>query len=159
MPSIKFKSLSEALALNERITNDCLRAQVWSGGTDNYCIPAQGDDGYYEVPILPGYEQFFTFAEREIAATQEGAFQNKLKDVAFGERLLLEFLTGQAQVSLDNATYRLVSDLFKYAEAALKRGDLPQAKTELQAIAVMEPVWSQEAKDYFINKINQYLGV
>lgn len=83
----------------------------------------------------------------------------KKKDISFGTALLLEFLTGQKDITLDNATYRSTSETFKFAEAALRRGDIPQAKTELTAIAPSPPVWTQEAKDYFIAKINTYLGL
>ena len=83
----------------------------------------------------------------------------KTRDIEFGNSLLLEFLTGQKDIALDNATYRAVSETFKYAEAALRRGDIPQAKTELTNIALSPPVWTQEAKDYFIAKINTYLGI
>lgn len=83
----------------------------------------------------------------------------KRKDINFGNSLLLEFLTGQKDITLDNATYRAMSETFKYAEAALRRGDIPQAKTELTNIAPSDPVWTQSAKDYFLNKINTYLGI
>lgn len=83
----------------------------------------------------------------------------KKADIRFGEGLLLEFLTGQKDIALDNTTYRAVSEIFKYAESALRRGDIPQAKTELTAIAPSDPVWTQETKDYFIGKINIYLGI
>lgn len=85
------------------------------------------------------------------------AFQLKKNDIEFGNSLLLEFLTGQKDIQLDSVTYRAVSEVFKYAEAALRRGDIPQAKTELTNIAPTPPVWTQDTKDYFINKINQYL--
>lgn len=83
----------------------------------------------------------------------------KKNDINFGNYLLLEFLTGQRDITLDNATYRAVSETFKFAEAALRRGDIPQAKTELTNIAISPPVWTQEAKNYFISKINTYLGL
>lgn len=83
----------------------------------------------------------------------------KTRDIEFGNSLLFEFLTGQKDITLDNTTYRAVSETFKFAEAALRRGDIPQAKTELTAIAPSPPVWTQEAKDYFIAKINTYLGI
>lgn len=83
----------------------------------------------------------------------------KKNDIAFGNELLLEFLTGQKDVALDNATYRAMSETFKFAESALRRGDIPQAKTELNGIAPAPPVWTLEAKDYFIKKINTYLGI
>lgn len=87
------------------------------------------------------------------------AQEQKARDIQFGNDLLFEFLTGQRDISLDNATYRAVSETFKFAEAALRRGDIPQAKTELSNIAPSPPVWTEEAQVYFINKINQYLGI
>lgn len=83
--------------------------------------------------------------------------EQKMNDITFGNSLLLEFLTGQKDIALDNATYRAMSDVFKYAESALRRGDIPQAKIELTAIDPAPPVWTAEAKAYFISKIDQYL--
>ena len=83
----------------------------------------------------------------------------KQRDIDYGNSLLLEFLTGQKDLSLDNPTYRAISNTFQYAELALRRGDLVQAKTELSNIPPTPPVFTQATKDYFINKINQYLGI
>lgn len=105
----------------------------------------------------------------DILQVDEWAFNNlqqpttpeaqKKADIRFGENLLLEFLAGQKNVSLDNATYRAVSETFKYAEAALRRGDITQARTELLNIELMPPVWTEDIKNYFIQKIDNYVGI
>ena len=82
----------------------------------------------------------------------------KTQDIEFGNSLLLEFLAGQKDLSLDNTTYRAVSDMFHFAEVALRRGDIVQAKTELTNIDLYPPVWTQDAKDYFISRIDDYIG-
>ena len=67
MPYIKFSTLAEAKAVNERITKACIDNSKWTDAiTNNYCNPtfdplAQA----WIVPILEGYEQFFTDAEIE----------------------------------------------------------------------------------------------
>lgn len=123
--------------------------------------------GYKVITSFDGYWQPATSAQFEFVGTPE-AFQLwiasdpvkiKSRDIEFGNSLLMEFLTGQKDITLDNATYRAMSETFKYAESALRRGDIPQAKTELNGIALAPPVWTLDAKNYFINKINQYLGI
>lgn len=123
--------------------------------------------GYKVITSFDKYWQSATAAQFEFVGTVEefdawiaaDPVKVKTRDITFGNELLLEFLTGQKDITLDNATYRAVSETFKFAEAALRRGDIPQAKTELTAIAPSPPVWTQEAKDYFIAKINTYLGL
>jgi hypothetical protein len=67
MPSIKL-SFSEAKALNQRVTNDCIAQSKWTDGvTNNYCNPYKDEDGLWIVPILEGYENFFTDEELEKA--------------------------------------------------------------------------------------------
>jgi hypothetical protein len=63
MRYIKFRTFSEASALNDRVTAECLRASVWTDGTNNYCNPDQDANGMWRVPILEGYEMFFTTGE------------------------------------------------------------------------------------------------
>jgi hypothetical protein len=60
---IKFKTYSEASVLNDRVTAECLRTSVWTDGTNNYCNPDQDTNGLWRVPILEGYEMFFTTGE------------------------------------------------------------------------------------------------
>lgn len=68
MPSIKL-SFSEAKALNERVTNDCITQSKWIDGiTNNYCNPQFDEESQmWLVPILEGYESFFTDEELENA--------------------------------------------------------------------------------------------
>lgn len=73
MPYIKVSTLAEAKAINQRITDACINDSKWTDGiTNNYCNP------YYDqaiqawiVPILDGYEQYFTESEIEQAAINE----------------------------------------------------------------------------------------
>jgi hypothetical protein len=73
MGFIKFQTLSEAKSTNERITNDCINSSIWTDGiTNNYCNP------YYDplvqawiIPILEGYEKYFTDSELEQAALNQ----------------------------------------------------------------------------------------
>ena len=61
--TLLFRTYSEAWQLNERVTADCIRNGEWSDGTNNYCNPTQNANGQWEVPILEGYEKYFTLAE------------------------------------------------------------------------------------------------
>lgn len=73
MQYIKFTTLAEAKAVNQRITDGCINDSKWTDGiTNNYCNP------YYDqvaqawiIPILEGYEQYFTDAELEQAAINQ----------------------------------------------------------------------------------------
>lgn len=68
---IKFKTYSEASVLNDRVTAECLRTSFWTDGTNNYCIPDQDANGLWRVPILEGYEMFFTTGEIDRAWNDE----------------------------------------------------------------------------------------
>jgi hypothetical protein len=61
--TLNLRTSAEAYQLNERVTADCIRNNQWSDGTNNYCNPMQNENGQWEIPILPGYEQYFTLAE------------------------------------------------------------------------------------------------
>ncbi len=73
MPYIKVSTLAEAKAVNQRITDACIIDSKWTDGiTNNYCNP------YYDqaiqawiIPILEGYEQYFTESELEQAAINQ----------------------------------------------------------------------------------------
>lgn len=62
-------SFSEAKKLNERVTNDCIVQEKWTDGiTNNYCNPQFDEESQmWLVPILEGYESFFTDEELENA--------------------------------------------------------------------------------------------
>lgn len=62
--NLLLRTYGEAEALNNRITADCLRTGKWTDGvTNNYCVPTQNENGQWVIPVLDGYEQFFTVAE------------------------------------------------------------------------------------------------
>ena len=62
-------SFSEAKSLNERVTNDCIAQSKWTDGiTNNYCNPEWNEElQKWLVPVLEGYENFFTDEELENA--------------------------------------------------------------------------------------------
>jgi hypothetical protein len=62
-------SFSEAKALNERVTTDCIAQGKWSDSiTNNYCHPFFDEETQmWLVPVLEGYESFFTDQELENA--------------------------------------------------------------------------------------------
>ena len=62
--TLKFRTYAEAWAVNERVTADCIRNNQWTDGiTTNSATPTENESGQWEIPILPGYEQYFTLAE------------------------------------------------------------------------------------------------
>lgn len=136
-------------------------------------IESIGIDTYmpYDLPTFIGQTDFYLWECLDLTniasetawvkrpPSPTSLMEIKENNMRFGAALLLEFLTGQIDIALDNATYRAVSETFKYAEAALRRGDIPQAKTELANIAEVPPIWTAEIKTYFVNKINTYLNV
>ncbi len=67
---IKLDSLIQAKSINQRITQSCIDASVWTDGiTNNYCNPIWNESlQKWLVPILEGYEQFFTDEEIENAS-------------------------------------------------------------------------------------------
>lgn len=73
MPYIKLLTFAEAKAVNQRITDDCKNDSKWTDGiTNNYCNPYYDQDlQAWIVPILEGYEQYFTDTEIEQALTNQ----------------------------------------------------------------------------------------
>lgn len=67
MRYIKFKTFNEANSLNNRVTAECLSKSEWNSGTDNYCTPSQDDRGQWLVPVIEGYEKYFTTGELDRA--------------------------------------------------------------------------------------------
>jgi hypothetical protein len=66
---IKCPTLSEAKIINARVTTDCIAQSKWTDSvTNNYCNPTWDEDlQKWLVPILEGYESFFTDSEIENA--------------------------------------------------------------------------------------------
>lgn len=81
-------------------------------------------------------------------------------DIYFGNSLIAEFNAGEQQTAVDAQTYQVIIEVFKYVLFALQMGNLLQAKNQLNAISTTAyvPVWDATKRDYFLNKINQYLA-
>jgi hypothetical protein len=68
MRSIKFNTLEEAQAVADRIFTDANADGRFAQGTTAYAIPVQNEEtGFWEIPILEGYEDLFTPEEIENA--------------------------------------------------------------------------------------------
>lgn len=65
MPFIEFETFSEAKTINARITAECIAKSKWTDGvTNNYCNPYLDEETQlWVVPVLEGYENFFTDEE------------------------------------------------------------------------------------------------
>jgi hypothetical protein len=149
MPSIKFHTQQEALALNERITNDCLRTGIWQGGTDNYCIPTlEESTNLWVVPILEGYEQFFTTAELELA-NEQSELQPLLMDMAVCRKAMLTYLKDNRDLNLTSGQSIAQLQKFQTIKALLEVGARTLAKSML-AVAEVDEVFTQERKDKYL---------
>lgn len=81
-------------------------------------------------------------------------------DIDFGNSLISEFNTSEQETAVDATTYQAIIDVFKYVLFALQMGNLVQAKNQLNAISTTAyaPVWDADKRNYFINKIDNYLN-
>lgn len=70
---IKVQTLTDAKAVNERITKACIESSKWTDGiTNNYCNPTFNPLAQaWIIPILEGYENYFTDSELEQAALNQ----------------------------------------------------------------------------------------
>lgn len=87
MRSIKFNTEQEALTVCQRVFNAANTDGKFAQGTTAYAIPEKVE--YFEVPILEGFENYFTneelsgaemFAEEKQARPVIDEFKQKLKD-------------------------------------------------------------------------------
>lgn len=151
----------EALQINQRVVDACMSESFWSNGTNNYCVPYLDENtGKWIVPILEGYEQFFTPFELSIAnQIMEPATMQVLKDQSFCNGIKLKLLTMQRGVVTDPLVFRQMSDLFFYAKDAADNGSPRQLKYELQQLSDSLPLtnWAS-IKASLIAEIDAYIN-
>lgn len=116
------------------------------------------------VAIAVGLDttQIINFAkENNIILPMTPELEKTLKDRAFCTGLLNEFTAQQQQTSVDAATYKVMIGVFQYVLFALQMGNVLQAKMQLLEISPIDyqPVWTQADQDYYVGKINTYLGL
>lgn len=154
MPSIKFNNKSDADALNARVTQDCIIAQVWNDGvTNNYCNPTQDENGFWEVPIEPGFERFFTSAELDQANDNDPILQEILANQAKGQKVQLEYLKDNKQLTL--TTTQSLQQLAKFAniKMLLDVGDINSAY-ELLTNTATDEIFTKPRKDKYLSMLS-----
>lgn len=84
-----------------------------------------------------------------------------LKDKAFCHELLDEFNAQEQETSVPAEVYKQMIDAFTYILFALQMGNIIQAKNQILLISTtdFDPFWTQTHQDYFVNKIDTYLGL
>jgi len=84
-----------------------------------------------------------------------------LKDKAFCQGLLDEFNAQEQETSVPAEIYKQMIDAFQYVLFALQMGNVIQAKNQILLISTTDfgSFWTQGHQDYFVGKINTYLGI
>ena len=119
--NLYYSTLEEATIVNQRVTAACLAAGIWSNGTNNYCNPYQEEEtGQWVIPILEGYQQFFTSFELSIAnQNMQPEVREVLQDKWFCKQIHVKLLAAfKTMPTLNQGTYRQMSDIFWYAKDA-----------------------------------------
>lgn len=65
MVILKFNSKEEAQAASSRVFQEAEKLGLFSSGTTSYAEPLKKE--FWEVPVLPGFESFFTEQEKKIS--------------------------------------------------------------------------------------------
>jgi hypothetical protein len=160
MKGIYCETLEEAQMLNSRLTQDCISASIWPSGTTNYCNPEQDPEtGKWLVPILEGYEQFFTSYELEYADMAELSTQLKavLKDQFFGIRLRGEIIEAIKDQAMTNGDRLTLLNKIKDGMNSLDYGDMSVSRAVFNNIAT-DTLYTTARKNWILNKIDSYLN-
>lgn len=146
MQSIKFQTLESAQAACERIFQEAVQEGLFVSGTTAYAIPEKEE--YWTVPVLPGFERFFTPEELEQGEVLSGERKGRQVIDAIMSHIDLEGMN-----VADTSVYlnRLASVI-----VMLQAGNLPAAKRRSEEVTTTV-VYSQSRKDWLIGKINEYL--
>jgi hypothetical protein len=160
MKNIYCNTLEEASLLNERVTEECLSAGIWQGGTSNYCNPYQDtESGKWVVPILDGYEQFFKSYEIEYADMAQISAQLRtiLKDEGFGRRLRSEIIEAVKDANMTNADRLTLFNKVKNGMDTLDYGDMQVSRLVFNSIAT-DTLYTAARKNWILGKIDAYLA-
>ena len=72
MQFIKFITLEGAQRAAQRIFDEAIKEGLFVSGTNSYAIPEKYE--YWEIPVLPGFEKFFTNEELRISEIIENGY-------------------------------------------------------------------------------------
>lgn len=135
-------------AFNEKTTG------LLQGGAESI-LPQALSFGLSPQPIL----DFIAQNNINIPLLEE--MKKTLKDKAFCHELLDEFNAQEQETSVPAETYKAMIDAFRYVLFALQMGNVVQAKSQILLISTTDfgTFWTQAHQDYFVGKINTYLGI
>lgn len=72
MKTISFNTFEEAISVADRVKSDALQAGVIPGELIGYVVPVKTE--YWSIPVIEGFERFFTPEEFTHSAIIEGVF-------------------------------------------------------------------------------------
>lgn len=151
MRAIKFDTLDEANEVEQRVFQAAMAAGEFGPGTLRYVeVEYEEQTGLWFVPIIEGYEEFFTSFELLIAdQNMDTDRQAVLQDMNICKNTLLTYLTDNRKENL--TTQQSLGQLQKFStiKALLEVGARPAAK-ELLAVVVVDDVFTQERKDKYL---------
>lgn len=147
MRFIKLNSQQEADAINVRVTKSCIDAGVWGSGTDNYCNPQHEE--FWLVPVLDGYDQFFTPAE---LAGIDDDHQLLLDDIEKGKRVIQMYLLDSRK--LDITTQQSLTQLQKFSaiKSLLEVGAIGPAM-DLLIGTQPDEIFTEDRKDKYLSAL------
>lgn len=144
MQSIKFQSLESAQATCKRIFEQASQEGLFVVGTKSYAIPEKEE--YWTVPVLPGFERFFT--SEELNSGDILTAERKGRQVIDA---IMQHIESEGMTVADTSVYfnRLASVI-----VMLQAGNLPAAQRRAEEVTTTV-VYSQARKNWLISKISE----
>jgi len=148
MRYIKLTTEADAIALNERVTKDCLAEGIWQNGTNNYCDPEHTE--FWLVPVLDGYEQFFTKEELSGLDSDQQLLQEQ---IAKGKIIIESYLLDNKKLDITSA--ESLDQLSKFAtiKTLLEVGAITLAQSLLSQTPP-DKIFTQERKDKYLSMLS-----
>jgi hypothetical protein len=148
----------EADELNDRVTRDCLRSGFWDVGTTRYCDPKlDPDTDKWIVPVIEGYEQFFTEFELTVATiAMDSTYRQVLKDRAFGQLIMNQFLAENKNMDMTLTQDLELLNAFNPIKQMLEVGAINRAYELWQMVTPGELV-SQERWNKYNTLLSNYV--
>ena len=161
-----YLTYEEATALNERINAAASEAGKFEGGTNNYCNPYQDEDnGLWVVPILEGYEEFFTSFELSTAnRNMTPAMRSLLKKQFKGVEIVKRFLAENEEMVISTNDNLNQLGAFMNVKILLESGALATARDVLSQVPassfVLTPGYAtvEERKQSYLDELNEFIA-
>lgn len=145
MLSIKFKSFEVAQTVSNRVFKTASEEGLLSPDVSAYAIPQLEE--FWTVPVLPGFERFFTPEELEGS--------ERISRVGLGLKIVDDLMTYlDAELNIEDTSIFL--NRISSVIVMLQVGNLPAARTRAETITTTQ-VYSAARKAWLIDKINQLM--